>query len=337
MNIYFNFNKFSLFAIRAVIYIFAACFFKAYSQEVNSSMEYYSALDEYSHVALGYTNRHNTFSLRHMADKSTKARYVSNSKQVVGLGFHLFDVGFGLAIPIAKGDGVLRNFDFRANAVHRRWGLDFTLQKYRGYTAKELRQDVSMANVSLNGYYIFNFRKYSMPATVNFLEIQNRSAGSFLGHVLLARTRQKADSALLERPVTISPDTLGTLRGFRFTYAGILPGYGYTFSKNMFFVNMSLSVGPVHVWERYDMGGFGDKDFSFEWATVGRASVGYSSSKLFYGVSAYLSRLEVDYENMAFLNSSWQIKLFFGIRFLEKGFFRKSLSDLYTLKRRKGY
>ena len=331
MNIFFNVNTNSLLAIRAVIFMVTACYFNAYSQQVDSDTEYFSQLDDYSHVAFNLTNRHNSFLLKPGNNKDDFSKYVSSSNRVFGIGFHLFNIGFGLSMPLGKETGNIKNVDFRSNITDRRWGLDFILQKYKGYKSTVPREDVSYSNLTINGYYIVNFRKYSLPATANFLEIQNRNAGSLLGHVVFSRARIGADSSLFTTNTSMS-DTISQLNGSRFFYAGVLPGYGYTFVKNSFFTNVSLSFGPVHVWEKYSFASLTTTDFSFEWLTIVQAVLGYNSKRFFYGISTQLSRLEVDYQALSINTSSWQIKMFLGIRFQEKGLFRRSISDIYKRK-----
>ena len=333
VSIFFNVITNSLLAKQAVIFFITACSLKAYPQQVQSDEEYYSILDEYSHLGIGFTNRHNSFTVLFKDYKEANTRYVSNSKRVLGIGFHLFNVGLAFSMPLSTKEGAFNNIDFRSNILERRWGLDIAFQKYLGYESEVVRDDVFFSNTMINGYYIFNFRKYSLPATSKFLEIQNKNAGSFLGHVVFSRTRVQADSSLFSSMPLVPNDTLRRLRGFRFVYAGLLPGYGYTFSKNLFFANLALSVGPVHVWKKYDFERFDEKDFSFDWATLWRTTVGYSSKRLFYGISAYLSHLKVDYKEVGVNASSWQVKLFVGLRFQEKGVFRKSISDVYQAKK----
>ena len=326
MSTFFNVDKFSLLATQAAVFFIAACCFEVKAQ-INSDTEYYTSLNDYSHFSSHFTNRYNSFALKVKGDKSLNTKYVSNSKRIVGIGAHLFNMGLGIAFPVAKGDGVRKNFDFRANVAHRRWGLDFLLQKYRGFTGDVNREDITLGNIMLDGYYVFNHRRYSLPASINFLEKQNRSAGSFLGHVVFSRGRQRADSALFENDPALPFDTVRALQGTRYLYSGVLPGYGFTITRNSFFVNLALSLGPVHVWKKYDHGQFVRKDISFEWATVGRTTIGINNEKWFCGAGASLSRLEFDFEQISVLTSSWQIKLFAGVRFLEKGLFRKSISD----------
>ena len=103
--------------------------------------------------------------------------------------------GVGLSLSLAKNAG--RYFSFSSTGA--KYGLNFRLRRFntstatftaKGYENGELTEEYEEKNNMLspvwirsayvNGYYVFNGRRYSQAAAYNQSVIQRRSAGSFL-------------------------------------------------------------------------------------------------------------------------------------------------------------
>lgn len=102
-------------------------------------------------------------------------------------GFRGFNVGFALN-PL-KWAGKNKDFEYNLNSYSNRYGFDVIYTTANTFTGSETVDnikhkiktgDVRQKLLTVNGYYAFNYRKFSYPAAFTQSQIQLKSAGSWL-------------------------------------------------------------------------------------------------------------------------------------------------------------
>ncbi len=127
-------------------------------------------------------------------------RFNPNENINLGLaGFYKW-IGLGLSfkLPFINNDdaekGQTLQLDLQANLFALKYGTDFWANYYRGFYLSEfgqglnedpnktryIRPDIKMMNIGANTYYVFNYKKYANRAPYINMEIQKKSAASFL-------------------------------------------------------------------------------------------------------------------------------------------------------------
>lgn len=98
-------------------------------------------------------------------------------------------LGFGFSFNPMKLAGKKKDMEFNVNAYYNRWGVDVIYQDSKtmngyietnGTRADIHRGDLKTRVLNINGYYAFNYRRFSFPSAFTQSYIQKKSAGSFL-------------------------------------------------------------------------------------------------------------------------------------------------------------
>ena len=156
----------------------------------------------------------------------------TDEKTTVSIGASYRGLSLSLAINPAKMKGVYKDYEFNFNYYSSRLSLDFSYQhaesvagdiEYGNVTQNIVPGDVTLKMVYIAGYYVFNSRRFSLPAAFSQSYIQRRSAGSWLAGFSYQGGTVKTTDALTERNAN-APETRLYIGHF-----GIGGGYGYNF------------------------------------------------------------------------------------------------------------
>lgn len=308
--------------------------------------EYIQDFDDKFYIKPLLTVRTLNLELKDQNGRVDDVSYSSTTNSYLGLGVYLFNIGLELSfrLPNDRQDpgtyGETDVFDFQTNLYSKKWGADLTYQRYRGFYLEDpkahvsswnngdpfpQRRDLAISNSQLNVFYIFNHEKFSYRSAFNLADMQLRNAGSFLLGLSTSTFSFSADSTLipLESRNRFTEDAI--LSGARFTVLGLLPGYAYNFVYKQFYLNLSLSVGPAHMWIRYTTQDRERNDIAIQPIVNIRSALGYNSPTFFGGLSVVSHAVSHEIDNLDINGSSGNVKLFIGYRFQEKGVLTKSL------------
>lgn len=276
--------------------------------------------------------------------QSVKYEPINNT--YLGLGLYMFNLGLELSfrLPSSEEDeekyGETSAFDFQTNIYTKRWGADVAYQNYEGFYIKNpdskflewksdepfiQREDLEVINFQLNGFYMFNNDKFSYRSSYMQADKQKKSAGSFLLGTTFGIFKFLADSSLVPGPEGAANSTEVHVQAGKFTTLGILPGYTYNFVVKDFYLNLSFSAGPANIWTRSTTAEGTDTAVKIRPVVGARVAVGYNSEKFFCGFSMVSQSVSYGLDNIDVNGQTGNAKLFFGIRFLEKGFMKKNL------------
>ena len=272
--------------------------------------------------------------------------YEPTTNTYLGLSLYLFDVGLELSFQVDNESqdpaiyGETDAFDFQANLYMKKWGADIAWQRYSGFYLDDpndhfsdwrvgdpfpQRADLNITNLQFNAFYVFNHRRFSYRSAFNQADIQLKSAGSFLLGFSTSTLRFNSDSTLIPgESESLLPDELNINIG-RFTALGLVPGYTHNFIYRNFYLNLSLSIGPAHLWTRYSSESRETNDLNIRPIVNIRSALGYNSDTFFGGLSFVSQGVGYEIGDLEVNARSGNVKLFVGYRFQEWGFLKKRL------------
>ena len=276
-------------------------------------------------------------------DKDTGLKpttYEPINNTYLGVGLFMFNIGIELSLRVPSSEekvelyGETSAFDFQTNIYSKRWGADVAYQNYEGFYVKHprdkllewkdegpyiQRQDLNVTNFQLNGFYMFNNDRFSYRSAFIQADKQLKSAGTFLLGSMFRVFKFQADSTL------IPASDEDRVKSGKFTSLGILPGYAHNFVLKDFYLNLSLTAGPANVWTRSNYEDDNTVKSKIRPAIGARVALGYNSDRFFCGFSMVTQSVSYDLDNIDVNGETGNAKLFFGMRFLEKGFMKKNI------------
>lgn len=277
-----------------------------------------------------------------------KISFVPSSNNFLGLGLYIFNINIELSFKVPQNEeevpteiyGQTESFDFQANIYAKKWSADVSYQNYQGFYVENpeshypqwnedgpfpIRDDLHLKYVQLNAFYLFNHKRFSFRAPYIQAEQQLKSQGSFLLGGFFSNFNMVADTALIPQASReFFPENSGFKKS-RVTTLAVLPGYTYTLTYRDFYINAMLAAGPGNIWMIYDREGSEDREVKIRPVVGFRAAVGYNGDRFFTGITAMNNFVSANVGNLDVNSSSANIKLFFGVRFQEKGFMKKSI------------
>jgi len=178
-----------------------------------------------------------------------------NSYFYVGGSWKFLGGSISFKIPKTDEDTRLRGsseyFDFRFGLTKKRFATSVYLKQYQGFfierpqtiypqwqsgQAYPRRSDIIYSSIGLEGYYVFNWKKYSIRAALNQSDKQLKHSGSFMLKADYSYIGIQSDSALIpSTQADFYPEMKG-LRSCGFLSGVISAGYAYVFTigKNWF-------------------------------------------------------------------------------------------------------
>ena len=263
-------------------------------------------------------------------EASNKINYIPRAKTFIGIGIHLFDVDLGINFPISRSPGS-KNIDLQTHIATKRWGVDAMWQRFNKFRPPKDFSDSRLSHTMLSGYYVFNFRKFSVKAVTNQNEYQMRSAGTVMIHTIVSRLNLRDDELI---PISFQTDygEFSDVNSYSHWMWAILPGYAYSHVDKPFILSGSLAIGAAHYWEKYKIPGQDISDVNIKPLYQLSTYLGVDFRSNFAGI-----RMELRTFNSG--NSKLDNRLFFysvrlaaGHRFLEKGPLKHGLFEFFKRK-----
>ncbi len=248
-----------------------------------------------------------------------KAKTRADNKQTLGVQVAYRGLALGASINPAHYSGKYKDYEFNTNEYSNRWGFDVIFQSANTYkgdirlgdeTSSVTEGMVKRNMLTVNAYYVFNYRKFSYPAAFTQSWIQKRNCGSFmLGCTFMGgNTRIAGDEEL---GFTASRHSIAL-----FSAGG---GYGYNFVVQRKWL-IHMSVVPEMVLFNY--GHITTEDSRermkyrlLNFIQVGRLAVVRHFQKTFLGLSAVVNYSNIgDRDDMKDETVKWRARLFVGLK-----------------------
>lgn len=233
-------------------------------------------------------------------DSTPPLRYRPNSQLSLGVGATYgwltingaFAMGF--LNPGDAGKDKTKTIDLQAHLYGQKMTVDLFGQYYKGFylfpkgtatgnTGKNwyTRPDISLLQLGISAYYIFNWKKFSNRAAFLQNEWQTRPAGSFLLGGEIYYGQAKADSAFVPSVLSASYKNASTITQMQYGDVAVGAGYAYTLVLHRHWfatasLTGSLSFDLLKEWEQ---DGKTSNNFSFRPNYAYKAGIGYNSRR----------------------------------------------------------
>lgn len=257
-----------------------------------------------------------------------------NGQTSISLGYRIFS--FDYSFDVANG----YSNDFNLSWLDNAWGIE-----YRSHTTEGLsgtldasatsgnlnvkENDTRLRATIINGYYVFNSKKYSLPAAMEQSLVQRKSSGSLTAYALFLSANLEAKNSTL---ITM----LGGMKKIEFYQAALGLGYGYNYTPNQGRLLVHVSAAPLVVFFNknfitadyafpLDNGTVYHVDVNKEVKTqhryfltgVARASVFYYiNQRIHLGCAALLNNIQFDSDSGVEIKmNDWIVNATLGFRF----------------------
>jgi len=218
------------------------------------------------------------------------------------------------------------------NYYNNTFGIDFTFEKvnaFRGRTnlqskTHKLSSSTNMKQLAITGYYVFNGKKFSLPAVFNSTWVQKRSAGSFLVQAAFNTGRVKIGDDLETNVDVLSIPNRIDMNSF-----AIGAGYGYNLVAGKHWLLHGTAQPSLMVWQNYKLHTTEKNNETGEKAEevnkmdtgrlnffiVGRLGAIYSWQRYFIGLTSVIQHSKSGKDSdFALRDTQWQVRAFFGWR-----------------------
>ncbi len=212
------------------------------------------------------------------------------------------------------------------NYYSNTFGFDLTFEKvdaFHGRTSLDAHShklaNTNMRLFALTGYYVFNGKKFSLPAVFNSTWVQKRSAGSFLVQAGFNTGRIKIGDNL--DPDHDFASSLNRIDMKSFSIGG---GYGYNLVAGKHWLIHATAQPSIMVWQNYKLhttDGEGKDEVNkmdggrINFFIVGRLGAIYSWDRYFIGLTSVVQHSKSGKDSdFALRDTQWQARAFFGWR-----------------------
>lgn len=267
--------------------------------------------------------------LRSVDPDGTRGNYYLNADPKITLGIMANYRGISASLSLSPSK-ILSDISDMMSAINyysNTFGIDLTFEKvnsFRGRTNLEshthkLSSATNMRQFALTGYYVFNGKKFSLPAVFNSTWVQKRSAGSFLVQAAFNTGRIKigpdlnADESVASIPERIDMNSLA-----------IGAGYGYNLVAGKHWLIHATAQPSIMVWQNYKLHTTDRKGNEqvnkmdtgrINFFIVGRLGAIYSWDRYFIGLTSVVQHSKSGKDSdFALLDTQWQARAFFGWR-----------------------
>ena len=267
--------------------------------------------------------------LRSVDKGGTVGNYYLNADPKITIGIMANYRGISAAFSLSPSK-ILSDISDMMSAINyysNTFGIDITFEKvnsFRGRTPLEshthkLSSATNMRQFALTGYYVFNGKKFSLPAVFNSTWVQKRSAGSFLVQAAFNTGRVKIGSDLeTDASVASIPERIDM------NSLAIGGGYGYNLVAGKHWLLHGTAQPSIMVWQNYKLHTTDRKgneevnkmDTShINFFIVGRLGAIYSWDRYFIGLTSVIQHSKSGKDSdFALRDTQWQVRAFFGWR-----------------------
>lgn len=267
--------------------------------------------------------------LRSVDKGGTVGDYYLNADPKITIGIMANYRGISAAFSLSPSK-ILSDISDMMSAINyysNTFGIDVTFEKvnsFRGRTPLEshthkLSSATNMRQFALTGYYVFNGKKFSLPAVFNSTWVQKRSAGSFLVQAAFNTGRVKIGNDLdTDETVASIPERIDM------NSLAIGGGYGYNLVAGKHWLLHGTVQPSLMVWQNYKLHTTDRKgneevnkmDTShINFFIVGRLGAIYSWDRYFIGLTSVIQHSKSGKDSdFALRDTQWQVRAFFGWR-----------------------
>lgn len=267
--------------------------------------------------------------LRSVDPDGTKGNYYLTADPKITLGIMANYRGISASLSLSPSK-ILSDISDMMSAINyysNTFGIDLTFEKVNSFRGRsnllshshKLCDATNMRQFALTGYYVFNGKKFSLPAVFNSTWVQKRSAGSFLVQAAFNTGRVKIGPDLdTDETVTSIPERID-MNSF-----AIGAGYGYNLVAGKHWLIHATAQPSIMVWQNYKLHTTDRKGKEevnkmdtdrINFFLVGRLGAIYSWNRYFIGLTSVIQHSKSGKDSdFALRDTQWQARAFFGWR-----------------------
>ena len=237
----------------------------------------------------------------------------------VSIGFR--GLSIGVSVNPLSWTGKYHDYEFNLNSYGNRWGIDIVYhnqQSAEGWIKFNDQEQIrkldagTLLSKTLNAdaYFVFNNKRFSIPAAFSQSYIQKRSAGSWLLGVSLMN--QWVESTIDTQKIHSNKYSSLSI--------GVGAGYGYNFAMRKNWLLHLSAVPSVVIWSKTETWN------GREWNKVsshfpdvimaGRAALVKNYRQNFMGISLIANFSAIgEASSMQVSTTKWRLRIFYGWRF----------------------
>ena len=252
-------------------------------------------------------------------DMPIKANMTADHKATASLSISYMGITVGGALNPAALAGKYKDFEINVNSYSNRYGFDIITQNAKrfdgwikmGDQPKVKPEDgtIKARSFNINGYYVFNYRKFSYPAAFTQSYIQKRSAGSLLVGTSLEWQSLKRSAE----------DILQSYKLNTFNFAlGAGYGYNYVPNRRWLFHASALPAFVIAGTQKLNVNGDNEKTNSGipQFILTARGAAVYNIRNYFLGANFVFNYSKVGKpEHVQVNHNKWLFRTFAGLRF----------------------
>lgn len=252
----------------------------------------------------------------------------AQAKSSIGLSvcYRGLSIGFSFS-PFHLG-GKNSDTELGLSMYNNRWGMDviyYSATTYKGTfsmkpnknadsTAVDFSLDIPSGSIqqniyAINGYYVFNWRKFAFPAVFDHSWLQRRSAGSWMLGMTLMHLN-------IKKLVDTDPNQLR----FKLWYAALGGGYGYNWvCRHHWLIHADIFAEIVPYVIGNSVIGEVTKRFPNKWPPVmlvGRFGVAHYFNRYFIAFNTLFNEITIGQNtDLQLRTNKWDLSFVFGVRF----------------------
>lgn len=253
--------------------------------------------------------------------KDTKSDLKTDNKTTVSIGASYRGLSLSLSVNPAKLSGAYKDYEFNCNYYSSRFSFDLSYLRsesmagdieYGDEVVNITSGDISMKMLYMTGYYVFNHRRFSLPAALSQSYVQRHSSGTWLAGFSYQGGSIKTTEALQER---IDIPYIRTYIG----HFGIGGGYGYNLVLGrkwmfhlsilptlMIYTNNNITINDEREYARH---------IQFSVMFNERAAIVYNFSPRYFAAATFTMNYSVfGNDDVVENQSKWRARATFGVR-----------------------
>ena len=262
------------------------------------------------------------------AGESMRGKLKSDDMRTIGVEVGYSGLSLGFSINPTSNSKKYKDEEFTMNYYDNHFGFDVEYQHIKSFHGYQNslgerwpveKGDMKMNNLRINGYYVFNGKRFSLPAVFNSTWVQRRSAGSFFVQANFNTGRIKIGDNLDSEHSFASSLNRIDMNAF-----SLGAGYGYNLVAGKHWLLHATVQPSFMVWNNYKLhttNSEGQEEVNkmatdrINFFVVGRIGAIYSWNKYFLGLTSVVQHSKCGKDNdFAMRDTQWQARAFFGWR-----------------------
>jgi len=258
------------------------------------------------------------------AGESMRGKLKSDDMRTIGVEVGYSGLSLGFSINPTSNSKKYKDEEVTMNYYDNHFGFDVEYQHIKSFHGYQNswgerwpveKGDMKMNNLRINGYYVFNGKKFSYPAAFNYTYLQKRSAGSWLAGATFQNTK------LRTTPDTDDPDPYNARLHSTFVAIGGGYAYNWVFHRNWLLHVSALPSLIVYARHStrvsYEGENYQEKSHAHfpDAMTTERVALVRNWSKFYGGASFVMTNTLTGDKNGSITYSHWNAQIVLGMRF----------------------